>query len=57
MQNKETKIEPYASDDAPILGARKVWFLIDGEWKHCGWLMPQLPWPYQTGGIVNGYPR
>ena len=38
-------IEPYAHDDAPVVGAKKVWFLIDGFWEHKGWLMPEVPWP------------
>jgi len=39
-----TKIEHYAADDAPRVGARKVWWLIDGAWTHVGWLMPEVPY-------------
>ena len=28
--------------DAPKPGAEKVEFLIDGEWVHKGWLMPNV---------------
>jgi len=57
-----TKIEHFAADDAPILGARKVWWLIDGAWEHKGWLMPPLkqdvcPTPtecYLNAGCIHG---
>ena len=29
--------------NAPVKGAEKVEFLIDGEWVHKGWMMPPLP--------------
>ena len=36
-----TKIDPYNPiDNPPVLGARKVWWLIDEKWEHKGWLYP-----------------
>lgn len=42
---KTVKIEHFSADDAPVMGARKVWFLIDGQWVHKGWLMPEVEQP------------
>jgi len=37
-----SKIEPFAADSAPTLGARKVWWLVGGQWTHKGWLLPPI---------------
>lgn len=36
--------QPWLShvDDAPVIGARPVWWLINGKWVHVGWLMPSV---------------
>ena len=39
---KTVKIEPFAADDAPTLGARKVWWFTENGWEHKGWLMPPI---------------
>lgn len=36
---KTTKIEKFTDD----LGRRKVFWLIDGDWVHKGWLRPTTP--------------
>jgi hypothetical protein len=37
-----TLIDYQNFEDAPVLGALKVWWLIEGVWVHKGWLMPAL---------------
>lgn len=39
---KHTFKQPWLADvdNAPVEGARAVYWLIDNNWKHVGWLMP-----------------
>ncbi len=37
---RTTIIGEYHDADAPVLGARKVYWRIAGEWIHKGWMMP-----------------
>lgn len=48
VKPKQTMICSTEDPRAPVPGAEKVFFKIDGMWIHKGWLMPQ---------IVNGAMR
>ena len=39
---KTTVIDYQRHPDAPVPGAAKVFWLIDGRWVHKGWLMPAV---------------
>jgi len=38
----EVIIDYQVFPDAPVRGAVKVWWLVEGVWRHKGWLMPML---------------
>lgn len=40
-QERDTIIDYQNYPDAPKVGARKVYWKIDGTWLHKGWLMPE----------------
>ena len=49
---KTVEIDPPAhhSENPPVPGACKVWWLIDTVWAHKGWLMPEIkPTEFRRG--------
>lgn len=42
IKPKQTMIDRTEDPRAPVPGAVKVFFRIDGMWVHKGWLMPQV---------------
>ena len=50
-QERSTIIDRQNYPDAPVQGARKVyWKMDDGTWSHKGWLMPAIkPTPFRRG--------
>lgn len=42
VEPKQTMIDRTEDPRAPVPGAVKVFFRIDGMWVHKGWLMPEV---------------
>lgn len=42
LPEKQTMIEDDQYRPYEVPGARRVFWLIDGQWEHKGWLMPQV---------------
>jgi len=40
-QERNTIIDKQTYPEAPVQGAHKVYWKIDGVWLHKGWLMPE----------------
>ena len=38
----DTLIDYQNFPDAPVPGAAKIWWRIDGQWVEKGWLMPTI---------------
>ena len=54
VEPRTTHIVEADFEDAPVPGAKRVLWFIDGEWVHKGWLMPAvIPCGdgYKYGGV------